>query len=224
MGKQTINGIEVDIAPGANLSGADLRWADLSGVDLSGANLSGADLSGANLFGANLYKANLTGAKLSRAILRWAKLSGAKLSKVDLRWADLTEANLSGAKLSGAILTRADLSKATLTDAILPEFQIPQNEVLKGWKKVADGTVLELEIRGRRTASLVGGKCRCDRAFVVRAVGSDETMFSSMYDSDFKYTVGSEVTEPNYDGDIRIECTEGIHFFLTRKEAEAYYV
>ena len=44
-----INGIERDIAPGADLSRADLSRADLSGADLSGADLRGADLRGADL-------------------------------------------------------------------------------------------------------------------------------------------------------------------------------
>ena len=47
--KRTINGIELEIGPRANLRGADLRGADLRGADLRGANLRGADLSGANL-------------------------------------------------------------------------------------------------------------------------------------------------------------------------------
>ena len=49
-----INGIERDIAPGADLSRADLSRADLSGADLSGADLRGADLRGADLSGADL--------------------------------------------------------------------------------------------------------------------------------------------------------------------------
>ena len=33
------------------------------------------------------------------------------------------------------------------------------------------------------------------------------------------YTVGNYVSPDSYDPDIRIDCTNGIHVFLTRKEA-----
>jgi hypothetical protein len=39
-----INGKDLTISPGADLSGANLRWADLRVADLRRANLSGADL------------------------------------------------------------------------------------------------------------------------------------------------------------------------------------
>ncbi len=57
-----INGVEVSIAPGANL-----RCANLSGANLRGANLRCADLRGANLRCANLSGANLpSGFKVCR--------------------------------------------------------------------------------------------------------------------------------------------------------------
>ena len=52
--KITINGIERDISPGADLALANLAGAQLTGADLTGANLTGADLRWANLTGADL--------------------------------------------------------------------------------------------------------------------------------------------------------------------------
>jgi hypothetical protein len=34
--------------------------------------------------------------------------------------------------------------------------------------------------------------------------------------------MGEWVEEPNYDGDPRVECAPGIHFFMTKEEAEEY--
>lgn len=45
----TINGVEVNISPRADLREANLRGADLTGANLRRANLRGADLAGANL-------------------------------------------------------------------------------------------------------------------------------------------------------------------------------
>jgi hypothetical protein len=36
------------------------------------------------------------------------------------------------------------------------------------------------------------------------------------------YTQGAMVYPDKYDDDIRIECTHGIHFFITKREAEEY--
>ena len=37
-----------------------------------------------------------------------------------------------------------------------------------------------------------------------------------------EYRVGAEVRPDSYDDDPRVECTNGIHFFLTRAETEEY--
>ena len=45
--------------------------------------------------------------------------------------------------------------------------------------------------------------------------------WESLRTGDFKYTLG-EIAKADLDTDIRIECTSGIHFFMTRKEAEEW--
>jgi uncharacterized protein YjbI with pentapeptide repeats len=177
---------------------ADLRRADLSGADLSGANLSGADLSGADL-------------------------SGADLGDADLRRADLSGADLSGADLGDADLRRADLSGADLSGANLSHFQIcPEEGSFTAFKKVT-GAILTLEIPAdaQRTSSPVGRKCRASKARVVSA-SAEGTEFRSEHNSNFVYRIGETVVPDPYDPDIRVECTHGIHFFMTRKEAEEY--
>jgi hypothetical protein len=63
----------------------------------------------------------------------------------------------------------------------------------------------------------MGRKCRAEYAIVLEGNGK------SSYDSAFRYKVGERV-EPKekFNADIREECTSGIHFFITRAEAEAY--
>ena len=79
------NGIELTIAPGADLRGADLRGANLAGAKLRGANLHGADLHGADLRYANLREADLRGANLRGANLEGADLIGATLNRFPLK-------------------------------------------------------------------------------------------------------------------------------------------
>lgn len=59
-----INGKEIEVIPGCDLSGMDLRGLDFSGMDLWNVNFSNSDLTGANLSGATIRWANLSGADL----------------------------------------------------------------------------------------------------------------------------------------------------------------
>ena len=166
---------------------------------------------------ANLTWAYLVGANLTRANLTRANLGGAYLGGATLRGADLTGANLRGADLTGA----------NLRGATLPPFQIvPEVGQFRAFKKVQGNVVLELLIprSAQRTSTLVGRKCRASKVKVVGVASgaTTETVFRSHHDEAFTYTVGKWASVPDYDGDIRVECTRGIHFFLTLDEAKNY--
>ena len=221
----------------ANLRGANFRWANLSRADLSKAdlyeaNLSGANLEGTNLRGANLYKASLSRADLYEANLSWVDLSeanlrGADLSRADLRkanlswanlsWADLRKANLSEANLSKAYLIGANLYKANLSGANLsPYLIVPPKGAFRGYKRLTNNTICELLIpeEAARVSTPVGRKCRAEYVLVISGSGTS--------DRGGVYTPG-EITRPDsYDPDPRIECSHGIHFYLTHAEAEEY--
>jgi uncharacterized protein YjbI with pentapeptide repeats len=194
---------------GANLSNANLRDADLRGADLSDANLRGADLRDANLSEANLYGANLYGADLSNT----------HLSKANLCNADLYDANLSGADLSGAVLRYANLSKTNLSGAKGLAFQIPQDVELIVYKKTTAGVAkLRIPPEARRTAVPTSRKCRAEFAEVLACPDGAYDLHTGR----LAYVAGTTVRPDSYDDDFRVECTHGIHFFLTRKEAEEW--
>ena len=220
----------------ANLTGADLVGADLVDADLAAANLTGADLAAANLTGAdlrgaNLAGANLTGATLTGATLKDADLTGADLRRAHLAAANLTGADLGGANLAGANLRGANLTGANLTGANLLHFSIcPPEGAFVGWKKVAGGVVLKIQIPAdaERASSLVGRKCRASHVVPLAAyvcqngelvLTTDHTQFSGARHDDFIYTIGRQCNADEFDGDIRVECTHGIHFFMTASEA-----
>lgn len=119
---------------------------------------------------------------------------------------------------------RANLRSANLRSANLGFRSIvPETGSFRAYKKVSDGTILELEIIGARTSSYISRKCRVESARVIGAVGSAAGKeWRSVYDPKFVYRIGEIVSVPDFDSDPRIECTRGIHFFLTRAEAEAY--
>jgi hypothetical protein len=181
----------------ADLSGANLSWANLSGADLSGANLSRADLSGADLSGANLSGANLSGANLS--------------------WANLSRANLSGANLKDADGTELALAQTTI---------LPADGPIWGWKKCRNNVLVKLVVGNTAKRSHANGrKCRAEHVKVLQVLGAKVGL--SIFDDDgsqkpVEYRVGQVVRCDKWNEDRWTECGGGIHFFLTRIEAERY--
>jgi uncharacterized protein YjbI with pentapeptide repeats len=228
---------------GANLSKADLSKADLSGAnlskaDLSKANLSKANLSGADLYGADLYGADLSGADLPRANLFGANLSradlyGADLSRADLYGADLSRANLSRANLYGADLSEANLSGANLSEAKKIPTEVyentlicPQEGSFTAWKKLRNGRIAKLTIPAdAKRHNATGRKCRASSAIVEAIFDGESNVLVgySQHDPSFEYRVGNTVhPSESFDDNRWNECGSGIHFFITRGEAERY--
>ncbi len=204
---------------GANLQGAYLRGAYLQGADLRGAYLQeaylqGAYLQGAYLQGADLYEANLYGADLRGAYLQGAYLRGAYL-----QGADLYEANLYGADLRGAYLQGAKNERLILAQLSI----VPQEGAFVGWKKLKDDVIARLVIPhdAKRLNSIGSRKCRASYVVVHEIFDTVKTHYDK-HTGHTKYIEGEEVYPDKFDDDIRVECSHGIHFFLTREEAEAY--
>jgi hypothetical protein len=190
--------------------------ANLSGANLSGANLSDAYLSDAYLSDAYLSDANLSGANLSGANLSGANLSGANLSG-----ANLSDAYLSGANLSDAYLSGANLSGANGADLAIAMTRITPEGSLIGWKKCQNGVIVKLRIpEEAKRSSAFGRKCRAEYADVLEVIGAEVAI--SNHDGMTKYEVGARVMPDSFSDDWMEECAPGIHFFLTRLEAENY--
>lgn len=149
--------------------------------------------------------------------LREADLREADLRVASLRGADLQGADLQGAKLQGADLQEAKLQGADLQEAKLPNYLILPDGDLIVWKKLRNGIICKLQIPAdvKRINSLIGRKCRAEKALVLDGNGFGQ--YNGM-----EYKVGEWVIADSFDDDIRIECSHGIHFFITKEEAEYY--
>ncbi|WCK22780.1 pentapeptide repeat-containing protein [Agrobacterium pusense] len=198
--------VKVAVKESANLYGADLRSANLYGANLYGANLYGADLRSANLYGANLYGADLRSANLYGADLRSANLYGADLRSANLYGADLRSANLKDAKDA---------------DLVIAQTRILPAGSLIGWKKCRDNVIVKLRIpEEARRSHAFGRKCRAEFADVIEIIGAEEAI--SSHDGVTVYRAGERVTPDSFDDNWQEECASGIHFFITKEEAENY--
>ena len=172
--------------------------------------------------------ADLSYADLRYADLRYADLSSSDLRSANLRYADLRSADLISADLRSANLISADLRSANLryaknSDLIIARTRILPEGKLIGWKKCADGIIVKLQIpeKAKRSHSF-GRKCRCEYAKVLDVIGADIAYSTSDARTKTKYSKGKVVKCDEWDEDWTKECAGGVHFYITKKEAEAH--
>ena len=155
-------------------------------------------------------------ANLSDADLRYANLSDA-----NLRYADLSDANLSGANLSGAVYNEYT---AFFT------LQCPEDGAFIGYKKCGQ-YIIKLQITDTaRRSSATNRKCRASEVLVLdiqNIDGTESGLTEYLYNDDYTkngtlYKIGEITKSDSFDENRWNECSNGIHFFITRQEAVNY--
>jgi hypothetical protein len=208
---------EIDCAEDTTHSvkiGLAVKWALKTGADLRDADLRDADLRDADLCGADLRDADLRDADLCGADLRDADLRDADLRDADLRDADLRDADLCGADLRGA-----DLRGAKNAELSIARTRILAEGDLVCWKKCRDNVIVKLLIpAAAKRSHAFGRKCRAEYADVLEVVGAEVGI--SQHDGKTEYRAGTRVTSNKWDDNWQEECAGGIHFYITRIEAE----
>ena len=138
--------------------------------------------------------------------------------------ANLAGANLTGAYLTGANLTGANLTGANLTGAKGADLAIARTRIIGdgqvvGWKQCLNGVIVKLSIPAdARRSHAWGRKCRAEFADVLDVCGADKGI--SQHDGKTEYITGQRVTPDSFDPDWTSECAPGIHFYISRIEAE----
>ena len=141
--------------------------------------------------------------------------------KVCIEAAVKSGADLYGANLSGANLSGADLSGAKDAERVIAATRILPEGSLIGWKKCQRDVIVKLRIpEEARRSHAFGRKCRAEFADVLEVIGADVGI--SKRDDKTAYRVGERVTCDSWCDDFQDECAGGIHFFITRIEAENY--
>ena len=102
---------------------------------------------------------------------------------------------------------------------------ITPDGALIGWKKCRTGDggfcIVKLRIpEDAHRSNASGRKCRAEWAEVLEVDGAPVGL--SDHDRSFRYVAGETVRPDKWDENRWEECSSGIHFFITRAEAEAY--
>ena len=140
-------------------------------------------------------------------------------ARANLDGANLDGANLTRANLDGASLYGASLDGASLTPLQIARISILPGGNIVGWKKCKNNVIVKLLIGQKiRRSNSTGRKCRAESAKVLRVFGASEGI--SVHDGKTIYRKGEIVTCNSWNETWHVECGGGIHFYLTRIEAE----
>ena len=148
-------------------------------------------------------------------------LQGADLQGADLRGADLQDADLQDADLRNAVLQGTDLQGVKNIDLCIARTRIlPEGDII-GYKKCMNNTIVKLKIpASAKRSHAFGRKCRAEFAEVLEVFGAETAV--SYFDCKTIYKAGEIVRPDKWSDDWRNECCSGIHFFITKIEAENY--
>jgi len=131
------------------------------------------------------------------------------------------------ADLRNANLWNADLWNADLRNAkYLHKFSIvPETGQFTAWKK-ASGKLVKILIpsKAKRLNKPGSRKCRAEFVKTINIYNSDgskckDTKTKGTHDNKLIYEIGKPTYPNKFNDDIRLECSNGIHFFITRQEA-----
>nr|DAG84204.1 MAG TPA: hypothetical protein [Caudoviricetes sp.] len=135
------------------------------------------------------------------------------------------------ADLSGANLSDADLSDTKANErTAMYHLACPEEGAFIGFKKcngAEECVLVKLEIpEDAKRSSATTRKCRCSKAKVISITGivtrQEYNEAFSQHDKKFVYRVGETVVPDSFDEDRWNECSNGIHFFITKQEAIDY--
>ena len=130
-------------------------------------------------------------------------------------------AHLADAYLAGAYLAGAQNADYAIVQTVLT----PEGTLI-GWKKCRDNVLVKLRIpEEAKRSNASSRKCRAEYVDVLELISLDDTAKTvdnavSIHDGKTMYRVGERVMCDKWDDDRWNECSGGIHFYITRLEAE----
>lgn len=224
-----------------DLSGVDFE--DLN-IDLRGYLLKKVDMSNTYFYSSNLEGTFFAETNLTGAVFRDCSMAHCHFFKTNLERTQFINCNLMysifGRSIlketwfNGSNLSQADLSMASVMEDIKANEGTmgywpvaPVEGAFIGYKKLHNESIAKLLIpEDASRSSATTRKCRASKAMVLEIwdkEGSPIKSERSRRESGFIYRVG-ETVEPvrPFNTNRWDECSSGIHFFISKEEAQCY--
>lgn len=216
--------------PGERLSFREVEFEpmDLSGWDLSNMDFTLSSLQNVVLSGVDFHDSSVENALFDGCTLHGANFQNANMKTASFRYCDMGECNIKGANLYGAVLEYADL-EGIVSDEMTQWFRLrcPEKGPFLAYKKCVNDRMVQLLVPAdaKRTSATLPS-CRCSKAKVLTIKSFDfKENFEeawSLVDENFVYKKGEWVEVKDFNEDRWMDSTTGIHFWMSREEAEAY--
>lgn len=206
-----------------------IRRCSFRNCQMIDGRFAGAQFIETRFLGSSILRTDFTGAvfrrhcELRRSYFTGGRFREADLADVSVRHSGFKSVDFSHADLSQVAFILCDLRGTELDGAKLPHFQIvPDEGAFIGYKRLAGGTICKLLIPedAERTGNMVDRKCRASHAVVLDGEGT--SFNADLGRTPLAYRKGETVAAPDYTDDFRTSAGGGVHFFLTRREAEEY--
>jgi hypothetical protein len=123
--------------------------------------------------------------------------------------------------LSGADLWGIKINDKELQVLVSQRTIVSEGDLIV-YKKLSNNNIVKLLIpkEAKRVGGVVGRKCRAEYAKVIDGEGESLT---NQYER-LSYCKDKIIKPDKFDPNPLVECSNGIHFFLTAQEAEEFYM
>lgn len=217
------------IKHGVHLTRCGIQGLVLQDVDLSYSDFSGCYFLDCIFQDVYMNNTNFTDTRFTNSCFHNCNLRQCKFNKGAIRGSAFINSVLKWSDLEDTEIDNyTDFKSTSIEGAKFPahfqdRFQIcPEGELIV-YKKLLEGICkLKIPQEAARVNSISSRKCRASEAIVLE-LPHGCTIGHSQHNPKFIYEVGKKVVpEFGFSNDWRVTCAGGIHFFLTRKEAEMY--
>ena len=214
-----------------NFSNRNLQHIQFHNCNLSYSNFDGAALRNATLRNSEAIKTSFNQTDLHHADLRHSSFIESYCLETNFEFALLFDVNFTNSNLKYANFYNAGIEKANFSNVEMNfattflGTQCPEEGSFIAFKSCGDYLVKLKVSENAKRSSATTYKCRCDSAEVLSIkdiYGNSISSIHSNFDKNFIYEIGKTVKIDNFDDDWRIECSNGIHFFMSKIHAETW--
>ncbi|MEW9078446.1 pentapeptide repeat-containing protein [Terrisporobacter glycolicus] len=210
-----------------------LREYNFKHMDLTGWDLSNIDFTLSSFQDVKLDKVNFQNSIVENVLFDGCPLHGANFKNANMktasfRYCDMIKCNIEGADLYGAVLEYAKLDGIHSNENTKWfRLRCPEIGAFLGYKKCINDCMVQLLIPSdAKRSSATLPSCRCNKAKVLTIKSFDfkenyEEAWS-LVDENFIYRKGEWVEVKNFNEDRWMDSTTGIHFWMSREEAQSY--